>query len=431
MSETSFDQLSPFRWPPAWQDPRLVGLLEGGPINCVVLDESAAPDGTVAEAARQAGLLVRPLSSLGVAPLAEVKWRSSAPLVALSGLVWPSIKVAPRESNAQAAAGPTGAPWIDSNCWVIRLARVRDPGKPIWLEFAPPADQVAPNAAALSVAIADSAAAGARWIVSLGERMSKGLAGGNTDAVNAWRGMLGTLRFFEKHREWGAYEPWGSLGVLSTFAGDNDFMGKELLNLAARRNLLYRILDRSGGVNQSLGGLKAVVYVDRERPSPEWKARLAAFGRGGGLLIVPRALAVEFPGEKALRCPVVGYRLQTFGKGSVAAPTRDWDDPFFLAADVHNLVSRRNDPLVLFNARSLWEHYSVTPGGRSELLQLVGFTGRNNNSVSIAMARPSSSAALYVPEQETPTTLKPEKVDGRMEYHLPSFSSYAALEFQS
>jgi hypothetical protein len=82
----------------------LVGLLEGGPINCVVLDESAAPDGAVAEAARQAGLLVRPLSSLGVAPLAEVKWRSSAPLVALSGLVWPSIKVAPRESNAQAAA---------------------------------------------------------------------------------------------------------------------------------------------------------------------------------------------------------------------------------------------------------------------------------------------------------------------------------------
>jgi hypothetical protein len=290
---------------------------------------------------------------------------------------------------------------------------------------------VAPNAAALSVAIADSAAAGARWIVSLGERMSKGLAGGNTDAVNAWRGMLGTLRFFEKHREWGAYEPWGSLGVLSTFAGDNDFMGKELLNLAARRNLLYRILDRSGGANQSLGGLKAVVYVDSERPSPEWKARLAAFGRGGGLLIVPRALAVEFPGEKALRCPVVGYELQTFGKGSVAAPTRDWDDPFFLAADVHNLVSRRNDPVVLFNARSLWEHYSVAPGGRSELLQLVGFTGRNNNSVSIAMARPSSSAALYVPEQETPTTLKPEKVDGRMEYHLPSFSSYAALEFQS
>jgi len=429
--EIPSDKLSPFRWPSVWKDPTLLRLLEGGPINCLMIDESADSNGTVAEAARKAGLVVRQPSSLGAAPLAEVNWRSPAPVVALSGLVWPSIKVAPQDGNVQAAAGPTGAPWIDSNCWVVRLARVRAPGKSIWLEFAPPADAVPPNAAALSVAVADSSAAGARWIVSLGEKLSQGLAGGNTDAVKAWRGMLTTLRFFERHREWGAYEPWGSLGVLSTFAGDGDFMGKEVLNLAARRNLLYRILDRSAGSGQSLERLKALLYVDDERPSPEWKARLTAFGRGGGLLIVPRVLAVEFPGEKPLRCPVVGYELLAFGKGSVASPTRDWDDPFFLAADVHNLVSRRNDPVVLFNARSLWEHYSVAPGGRSELLQLVGFTGRGSDSVSVAVVRPSASAAMYVPEQEAPTILKPEKVDGRLEYHLPSFSSYAALEFKS
>src|ERR1035437_4209318 len=127
--EIPSDRLSPFRWPSVWKDPTLVRLLEGGPINCLLLDESAASDGAVAEAARQAGLLVRQLSSLGVAPLAEVNWRSPAPLVALSGLVWPSIKAAPRGSTAQAEAGPTGAPWIDSNSWVARLARVRAPGK--------------------------------------------------------------------------------------------------------------------------------------------------------------------------------------------------------------------------------------------------------------------------------------------------------------
>jgi hypothetical protein len=267
--------------------------------------------------------------------------------------------------------------------------------------------------------------------VNPGEKLCKGLAEANADAVDAWRGMLGTLKFFEKHREWAAYEPWGSLGVLSTFAGENDFMGGELLNLAARRNLLYRILDRSGASSQNLDKLKGLLYVDNEKPSPEWKARMTAFGRGGGLLIVPRALAGEFPGEKPVPCPVVGYQVQSFGKGSVASPVRDWDDPYFVAADAHSLVSRRNDPVVLFNARSLWEHYSVAPGGKSELLQLVGFTGRNNASVSIAMARPSVSAAMYVPEQEAPTIMKPERVDGRLEYHLPSFSSYVALEFKS
>ena len=281
------------------------------------------------------------------------------------------------------------------------------------------------------MAVADSAAAGARWIVDLGQKLSTALPAGNSDAVNAWRGMLATLRFFEKHRQWAAYEPWGALGIFSTFSGDSDFMGKEVLNLAARRNLLYRILDRAGAPTQNLESLKAILYVDNEKPSAEWKARLAAFGRDGGLLIVPRSLASEFPGGKPLRCPVVGYEVRTFGKGSVASPVRDWDDPYFLAADAHNLVGRRNDPAFLFNARSLWEHYSVAPGGRTELLQLVGFTGRGNPSVSVVPARPSTTAAMYVPESETPTILKAVRVDGRPEYHLPTFSSYAALELKS
>ena len=119
------------------------------------------------------------------------------------------------------------------------------PGKSIWLDFSPPAADVPPNAAALSMAVADSAAAGRR-IVDLGQKLSTALPAGNSDAVNAWRGMLATLRFFEKHRQWAAYEPWGALGIFSSFSGDSDFMGKEVLNLAARRNLLYSVLDRAG-----------------------------------------------------------------------------------------------------------------------------------------------------------------------------------------
>ena len=137
------------------------------------------------------------------------------------------------------------------------------------------------------------------------------------------------------------------------------------------------------------------------------------------------------PGEKTVPCPVAGYELRSFGKGSVAAATRDWDDPYFLAADVHNLVKRRNDPVTLFNARSLWGHYSVAPDGRAALLQLVGFTSRTNESVSLAPARAWRSAALYTIGSDQPAILKPVRVEGRMEFHLPAFTYYAALEFQS
>jgi hypothetical protein len=221
------------------------------------------------------------------------------------------------------------------------------------------------------------------------------------------------------------------LGVLSNFAGKDEFLGQEVLNLAARRNLLYRVLDRSVPSSHKFDNLKAVLYVDSEPPDDVLKSKLEAFAQAGGLLIVPRSLGAQFSGGKSVACPVASYELRSLGKGSLAAAARDWDDPYFLAADVHNLVRRRNDPVTMFNARSLWQHFSVAPGGNRALLQLVAFTGRSNDSVSMAPARRWRSAALYTLGADAPTALQPVQVDGRPEFHLPAFSYYAALEFQS
>ncbi|HYW44298.1 MAG TPA: hypothetical protein VE959_15660 [Bryobacteraceae bacterium] len=425
----SSDPLVPFRWPSAWTDPALLRLFAASPINCLLFESlrSAQP---VVDAARAAGLTALEWSALAATPLSEVNWDSPAPRIAITGLVWPRIKLSERTRGA-VDAGPTGAPWIDSNTWVARLAAVRAPRRAVWLGFQLAKDDPVPGEAAYSIAIADSAASGARWMVALDDGLRQGLPAGNQDALKTWRGILAALAFFEKHRQWTGWEPWGSIGILSSFAGKDEFLGQEMLNLAARRNLFYRVLVRSVPASHKLEGLPAVLIVDNDPPSSELKNKLAAFVRAGGLLIVPRALAGQFPGEKTVPCPVAGYELRSFGKGSVAAATRDWDDPYFLAADVHNLVSRRHDPVTLFNARSLWGHYSAAPDGRAALLQLVGFTGRPNESVSLAAARPWRSAALYTIGTDQPAMLEPVRVEGRMEFHLPPFAYYAALEFQS
>jgi hypothetical protein len=314
---------------------------------------------------------------------------------------------------------------------VARLARVRAPHRPVWLGFEAGKDDPVPTESDYIIAIGDSAAAGARWIVSLDDGLRRGLPAGNADALKVWRSVLATLSFFEKHREWASWEPSGPVGILSSFAGKHEFMGHEVLNLAARRNLLYRILDRTIARTQDLDSLRAVLYVDTDPPSAELKSRLDAFARAGGLLIVPRGLASQFKGEKSVECPVAGYELRSFGKGSIAAATRDWEDPYFLAADVHNLASRRHDPVTLFNARSLWEHYAVAPAGRSALLQLVAFTGRPNASVTVAPSRPWRSAKMYTIGTGEPTALEAVAVNGRPEFHLPAFSYYAAVEFLS
>lgn len=426
----SSDNLVPFRWPAAWTDPALCRLFAGSPINCLLLDRVSAA-GPVAAAARAAGLTVLEWGALPAAPLAEVMWDSPAPQTVITGLAWPRIKLSSTGRPNNVDAGPTGAPWIDSNTWVARLAAVRAPRKPVWLGFESGKDDPVPGEAAYHIAIADSAATGARWIVSLDDGLRTGLPAGDADALKTWRGILAALTFFEKHRDWAAWEPWGSIGILSTFAGKDEFLGQEVLNLASRRNLLYRVLDRSLTASQKWEGLRGILYVDSDPPSAGLKAQLDAFARAGGLLILPRQLASQFSGGKPVPCPVGGYDLRPLGKGSLATATRDWEDPYFLAADVHNLVSRSNDPVRLFNARSLWAHYSVAAGGGRALLQLVGFTSRPNESVSLTPARSWRSVAMHTIASENPTMLQPVTVEGRIELHLPPFLYYAALEFQA
>src|SRR4051794_14527948 len=356
----SSDKLVPFRWPTSWTDPALLKLLAGSPINYLLFD-SPSDANPIARAARAAGLAWSEWNGLGAASLADVKWGSAAAQTTITGLPWPRIKMSAGRGG-DVSAGPTGAPWIDSNSWVARLARVRAPHRPVWLGFECGKDDPVPTESSYIIAVADSAAAGARWMVSLETGLREGLPAGNADALKVWRSIVGALAFFETHREWAAWEPSGPVGILSSFAGGNEFMGQEVLNLTARRNLFYRVLDRSMPANHQLDNLRAVLYVDRDAPSTELRSSLGAFARAGGLLIVPRELAAHFTGSKSIECPVAGYELRAFGKGSVAVATRDWEDPYFLAADVHNLVRRRHDPVTLFNSRSLWGHYSVPSG---------------------------------------------------------------------
>lgn len=415
------ERLVPFRWPSAWKDPQLVALFARGPVNCLVFD--GAPPAAVAEAAQNAGLAVRERAALHPASMAEVKWDSPEPIVAIAGVAWPRMVPMARR-GADAVSGPTGAPWIDSVSWVTRLAASRAPGKQIWLDLDPLKDAV-PNLNAYRVALADCAAAGARWVVSPDPALAAGMASGNTEARNTWESMAQTLAFFEQRDAWRAWMHDGPLAVISSFAGGDEFLSTEVLNLAARHNLLYRVVDRSAAASVSLAGLRAVLWTDAEPPAPAIAARLTAFAREGGLLIVPRPVAAGFRGGTPVDCPVTGYELRPLGKGAVAAATRDWDDPYFLVLDVHNLVSRRYDPIRLFNGSSLWVHYS-TRGGAG-LIQLVNFASRGA-AVSMRIQRPHRSVSIHTLEAGGPVPLKPVEVDKSIEYYLPSFSVYAALE---
>ena len=434
MAEISPQNLVPFRWPAGWTDPGAVSLLQDSPINCLVA--AGAPQ-QITEAAKKAGLAVLGSASLGAAPLGELNWNTADPIISVGGLAWPRMKPMTNGGRDSADAGPTANPWIDSNSWVAKLATARAPGKQVWLVVDPPKDEPPPAEGAYRVAVADASAAGARWVVSLDDKLSQALAQGNAEAAKTWRGILAALTFFEKHREWRSYTYQGPLGIISTFAGGNEFMATELLNLAARRNLLYRIIDRSRARSMNLAGLRGVLWLDSDPPAAEVAAKLSEFAQGGGLLIVPRTVASVFKSPRVLECPVAGYELRVAGKGRVAAATRDWDDPYFLAADARDLVGRRRDPIRLFSGGACWLHYSVAPSGKDSLFQMVNFSWSRplggmagTGDISFRIPSPHQSITLHTLDGDA-QTLQPTKEGKNIEYRLPQFGTYAALEVKT
>ena len=112
----------------------LFPVLARSPINCLIVEAGAGP---IAEAARADGKTVLETNSLAAAPLSKINWGAAGSRVVISGLFWPRMKLSRRGGGDDSEAGPTGAPWIDSNSWVARLAAVRAPGKPVWLHFEP------------------------------------------------------------------------------------------------------------------------------------------------------------------------------------------------------------------------------------------------------------------------------------------------------
>jgi hypothetical protein len=84
----------------------------------------------------------------------------------------------------------------------------------------------------------------------------------------------------------------------------------------------------------------------------------------------------------------------------------------------------------MFNGGSLWMHYALAPQGGAALLQFVGFSGRSNQSVSLVSARKWRSVLMHTLSLQEPAVLPAIEVDNRTEFHLPAFSTYAALEFR-
>jgi hypothetical protein len=386
-----------------------VGLLKGTPINWLLVDKDAglAP---VIEQAKQAGLHVAEIAS----PPAGV---------AIIPGEWPGVAVS---RGGGAAAGPTGVPWVDTNSWKIRLEAARRPGANIWVDAPPKGARV--SVGSYRTAIADAAAYGGRWVISLDAQLAAGIADGNADALSTWKEIAGADGFFAARKEWPAYLPEAVVGVISSFAGDDEFMGQELLNLIGRTNQQYAVLLKTKLPVTPFRGLRAVIYADAQPPAAELRKQILDFVSAGGLLITGPKWGVP-PGIPA-KDEHPRYATRALGKGRVAFAKADPDDPYVLANDSALLISHRYELLRFWNGGAVGSYLTVAPDRKRAVAHLLFYADRGPDHASVRIAGRYRKASLWTLDRQEPRPVEMEIQKDAVELHLPAVSQYAAAELE-
>jgi hypothetical protein len=403
-------QWTPMRWPAAWKDPAALDLLKNSPINCLLVD-SGADLGPVAELARQRGLTVMP-----GAP-AEVH---------VSKGEWPGVRM-DSGGGGGAAAGPTGTAWLDSNGWRVRLDAALHPDTGLWIDAPPKGPRVFPDS--LAMAFIDSAAFGGRWIIALDETTAAGIASREARAMEGWKKLVGAVRLFDARRQWAEYTPEAAIGVVSDFAGGNEFLSGETLNLLARANQQYRVIVKEKASEESWKGLRAILYVDAQPPASGLRRQIDAVVAGGKMLIAgPNwGRAAGFPARDRQH---PRYEIRAAGKGTLAIARSEPDDPYVLANDSVLLVSHRYDLLRFFNAGSVNSYLTASAGRRSVLLHMLFYEDKGPRDAAVRIAGRYRSAKLWTADGAGPRPMEVHAVRDGVELHLPPLSQYAAAELE-
>jgi hypothetical protein len=306
------------------------------------------------------------------------------------------------------------------------LAAALHPDSAVWVDAAPAANAFI-AAGSYLIAVADSAAYGGRWIVSLDDSLAASLAAGKSDALATWRKLTAAAGFFAAHPAWPAYVPMAVVGVVSDFTGDNEFFNQELLNLLARAGQHCRILPKGGISDASLAGLRAVIYADAQPPAPALRQRVLAFVSAGGLLIAAPQWG-DVPGTPIQDGGNPRYSLRALGKGRVAVAVAGPDDPYLWAGESVVMVSHRYDLVRFWNSGAAGSFCTLAPDGRQAVVHLLFYSNRGPDSATVRIAGGYRAARMYTVDNPVAAKVEGVPQSDAVEIHLPPVSQYVALE---
>jgi len=413
----------PIEWPASWRAEH-VSLLRDTPFNAVAFKD--APPAGVAEAAKAAGLAV---PAIAWKAWKEVDWSQPDGVVAISDGFWPAYNY---KGLADGSAGPTGEPWLDANGWLYLYARSRAGNRPVWVRSDPPEDVRTVRQPHLHLCLAEAFAYGGRRPLWLPPEFASAVAAGNEKAVADWKKLVETARWLREHDTWRAWPAIAPLVVLSDFSGDNEYVAGETMLLAARMQIAFWPVSTAQVKAADLHGRRAVLYLDQAAPSPALAALLKNFAMQGGLVLAGPGAAPLFAGSKPVGgVPHPRFDLFSLGRGRAALARAAFDDPWTLASDTHLLMSRRFDPVRLFNGGLLHTHAAESPDGKRSVVHVLNYATESFfHTVVLQVTRPVRAARVYLPGAAEPKPVAVTGAAARPEIVIPHFPVYLGVELE-
>jgi hypothetical protein len=449
-----------------WYNPATLKLLEGSPVNCILLTLSAGVEARIeqeqkelvkeyARAAHSRGLVVLglvfpgadPASAAGTAAGAgldalvlegdfqhgyleklqkELSAAKAAPVVIpiLTSLAAarasgdPVVAVEGVSPSARNLAelgirgAPSSEPWIETNIWRVRSLRLDPAWRPIWISQRPESA----SAQDYIRCVADAAVAGGRWIVALDDPFRAKWSRGDPETLAAWKRIGVFLKFAEEHPEWRKAPSFGNLAIILDVGVSDTDIADEYLNLVARRQVAYRVIVRSRFGAAALAGLRAVLATELAPPTAQERQLLQDFAEKGGVVVAGPSWGN--PPEED------GYEERPAGKGRVVV-YKD-PDPETVARDMKDLLSQDEMGIVAFNVPSVIMHASAGEGGKCSLIQLLNYFDSPSTAITIRVNGETKRAQLLTPESQ-PSDLKLRHAEGRTDIFIPTLSSWGGL----
>jgi hypothetical protein len=371
----------------------------------LVLDGEFAPDFSAALRKAAGSMLIIEIAK----DAAPSRWNPGR-IVAVGG-------VAPSGRNLSEMgirAAPSSEPWIESNMWLVRSFTFNS-AHPVWIS----SQLESASAVDYARAVADVAAAGGHWIVSLDDALRAKLRAGDASALETWRGLSSYLHFAESHPQWHELVPYGNVGIVLEPAGGNQNVADDYLKLAARRQVPYRLVVRSELDLAATANFRALLATELDPPSAAERKLLQNFAENGGVVFVGPAWGGAPKTE-----PFV--EIQT-GKGRIVV-YKD-PDPETVPRDLKELLSDDDLGLVPFNVPSVITFARGGAPGQPLVVQLVNYFDHPVEAITLRVAGKFRSARMERPDGPA-LNLPLREGEGRTEVTIPKLLLWGVVSIE-